>query len=237
MPGLTIVTLVCLAILVSLGTWQWRRLQWKTALLSEIDKAAHSQPVKSLDELQRLINDKQPLEFRRVSLNGEFITPSINAGQPFYVMRSNGQTMDWHIYRLFRQGDLAIYIDTQSFSDAQKSNPPQVQAGPAQIFGYVRVVRKPNRFMPKSDPNHNKWYGVNAVPDLLDWFTGSSIPMIMEVTIDRVDIPDEDMLEARVPDIRNNHFDYMLTWYSFAIILLVIYVLLHLRQGRLSLKS
>jgi cytochrome oxidase assembly protein ShyY1 len=40
-------------------------------------------------------------------------------------------------------------------------------------------------------------------------------------------------LPVRIPELANNHLDYMLTWYSFVIILLVIYLILHKRMGRL----
>ena len=45
---------------------------------------------------------------------------------------------------------------------------------------------------------------------------------------------DADLLPLKRPDIRNNHLDYMLTWYSFAVILLIIYFILHRRAGRLK---
>jgi len=47
-------------------------------------------------------------------------------------------------------------------------------------------------------------------------------------------VEDARELAVKKPDLPNNHLSYMLTWYSFALILLVIYFLLHRKQGRLQ---
>jgi len=44
-------------------------------------------------------------------------------------------------------------------------------------------------------------------------------------------------LPPKRPEIANNHFDYMLTWFSLAIILLIFYVLIHIRDGRAGRRS
>ena len=44
-------------------------------------------------------------------------------------------------------------------------------------------------------------------------------------------------LPLKRPNIRNNHLDYMLTWYGLALALLVIYLILHAQRGRLGLRS
>ena len=37
MPWLTAIVAIMLAILISLGVWQYKRLQWKTTLLAEVE--------------------------------------------------------------------------------------------------------------------------------------------------------------------------------------------------------
>lgn len=229
-------TLVCLFILIRLGTWQWQRLHWKTDLIANIETAAHSPPLTSLIEIQSALEKQQPLEYRRVSLAGEFIKPKINDGHPFYVLRSNGKTMDWHIYQPFAQSGLVVFVDSGAFPDQIQTQPPSPVFGKARVDGYVRTVNKPNRFMPKSKPLENKWYGVNTAPEILNWADATEMPVLMAVTIDQIKTPNAGGLPPKIPEIRNSHLDYMLTWYSFAVILLVIYFIIHWRQGRIIIR-
>ena len=244
MPGLSIVTLICLAILVSLGTWQYKRLQWKTALLADIHQAANAPPLVTILQAQDILAAGQALDFRRIELEGEFVTPSHNGGAPFFVMGSDGKKYYWRLYQLFRQDGHLLYVATTKIDDRQKQNAQQntrakTPIGPAKIIGYVRIVHKPNRFVPKSSPDDNRWFGFNTAPDILDWAQNSDMgPVHTAYYIDQqFGVSRAEDLPVRIPDIANNHLDYMLTWYSFAIILLVIYVLLHIKAGRIGRKN
>jgi len=234
LPGLTIVTLICLAILLYLGTWQYQRLQWKTQLLKEVEEASIAAPLTSLEQVSEQIAQKNPIDFRRISLSGTFTAPTFNDGQPFHFMRSSGKALTWRLYQLYDDGTGQAYVATIEYAEAQTSNPPASITGPRDVAGYVRVVRPPSRFPLKSTPEKNRWFVFNAAPDIIDW-AGPAGTIETRYYIDwATDVKDVGDLPVRKPDIRNNHLDYMLTWYSFALILLVIYFLLHMKQGRLS---
>ena len=49
MPWLTAIVAIMLAILISLGVWQYKRLQWKTTLLAEVEASVTAPPLTSLD--------------------------------------------------------------------------------------------------------------------------------------------------------------------------------------------
>ena len=118
----------------------------------------------------------------------------------------------------------------------KKHKPPSALIGESTLIGYVRLVQKPNWAIPKSDPNTNRWFAFNAKPEVLDWSDGGRVAKAYY--IDQVEhIKTVADLPVRIPEIANNHLDYMLTWYSFAIILLVIYFLLHKKQGRLRIEK
>ena len=234
LPGLTIVTLICLAILLYLGTWQYQRLQWKTQLLAEVEEASIAAPFTSLAQISEQLALGSPVDFRKISLSGDFITPSFNDGEPFHFLRSSGKALTWRLYQLYDDGAQQAYVATIEYAEARTSNPPRSITGPQQVVGYVRLVRPPSRFPLKSTPEKNRWFVFNAAPDVLDW-AGPAGAIETRYYIDWVtDAKTAKDLPIRKPDIRNNHLDYMLTWYSFALILLVIYFLLHKKQGRLS---
>ena len=68
-PGVTIAALIATAILVGLGVWQLERLQWKLALIAEVNGHMAAPPV-SLDDALRLNADEA--QYRRVALAGRF---------------------------------------------------------------------------------------------------------------------------------------------------------------------
>ncbi len=236
MPGLTIVTIICLGILLTLGTWQYQRLQWKTRILAEIDQAAHAAPLHSLSEINQLLSQGKPVDFRRVSMNANFMLPRLNDGQPFHLIRSNGKSFTWRLYQPVQVGEDFAYVASREFTEVQKDNPPHALAGEKKLIGYVRLVQDANWTIPKSDLQTNRWFAFNAAPDVLDWSDGGKITTVY--FIDQVEhIKSAEDLPVRIPEIANNHLDYMLTWYSFALILLVIYFLLHKKQGRLRMEK
>lgn len=238
MPWLTFFTLICVAILVSLGTWQYKRLQWKTNLLAQIEQAANAAPLTSFAEADDILKAGAPLDFRRIELDGRFVVPTVNGGQPFHLMRSNGKRYYWRLYQPYRDGTGLGFVATQTFDDGQKDTAPQGLSGVHKVIGYVRIVQSPNKFTPKSSAQKNRWFAFNALPQTDNWHdaivgekirTGYFVDAVL-------DAKSGASLPVKIPEIPNNHFDYMLTWYSFVIILSVIYLLLHKRAGRLRLE-
>ena len=236
MPWLTVVTLICLGILLWLGTWQYKRLQWKTKVLVEIEHAAHAEPLGSLADINQLLADGKPIDFRRVSLRANFAVPSLNAGVPFHLLRSNGKAFTWRLYQPITVGAARAYIAGREFTEVQKANPPKMILGAKDVIGYVRLVQKSNWTIPTSDVKTNRWFAFNASPKALDWSDNGAIAT--RYYIDHMEhVKSVNDLPVRIPDIPNNHLDYMLTWYSFALILLIIYFLVHKKQGRLRFEK
>ena len=81
------------------------------------------------------------------------------------------------------------------------------------------------------------------MPETDDWANGqdgmfSAHPIDARFYIDVVsDETSAENLPIKRPEIRNNHFDYMLTWYGLAIVLFVIYLILHMQRGRLGFRK
>jgi len=238
MPWLTIVTLICLAILISLGTWQYKRLHWKSGLLVQIEQAAEAAPLTDLAQANILLAEGAPLDFRRIELNGVFIPPTLNGGQPLHLMRSDGKRYYWRLYQPYKVGADIAYVATHDFDEADKATPPQAITGASLVVGYVRMVQSANKFTPKSTVGTNRWFAFNGAPEAMDWadvVAGESIQTTYFID-QTIGVKSASDLPVRIPEIANNHLDYMLTWYSFVLILLVIYLLLHKKAGRLYIE-
>jgi len=233
--GLSIVTLISFAILFSLGTWQYKRLAWKTNLLVEVEEAANAAPLTSLAQVNQILTSGKPLDFRRVELDGTFVAPTLNDGKAFHLMRSDGKRYYWRLYQPYKDGNTLSYVATRDFADNMKAAAPAEITGQKKVIGYVRMVQPANMFTPQSTPAKNRWFAFNGAPDVMDWgnaVAGANIQTVYFID-QALGMDSAQNLPVKMPEIVNNHLDYMLTWYSFIIILLVIYLLFHKRAGRL----
>lgn len=232
MPWLTVIVAICLAILISLGTWQYQRLQWKTALLAEVEAAVTAPPLRSFAEVQAALDAGQPVDFRRFGTSAQIV----EIQTPFLVFTGANRDISWRIFIPVQDSSGTAFAGLGLIADRERDSVSGYSAGEeVALAGYVRVARKRERGMTKSTPEKNRWFGFNHMPETHGWADIAGVQADMRFYIDTVPgAKDAALLTARRPEIRNNHFDYMLTWYSFALILLIIYFILHRRAGRLK---
>ena len=233
--GLTVLTVIFLAILLSLGTWQYHRLQWKTDLLAEIEEAATAPLLRSVLEVQDLLDDGKPVDFRRISLDVQMIPIK----DPFLVYQSQRGGVFWRPYIPVKSGVTQMFLAWYPVvSDSEKDFAIIAPMERSDVLGYVRLARPASRFTPKSTPEENRWFSFNPLPKKYNWDDAVSGSVETRFYVDAVGAEmSSDQIPPKQPDIRNNHLDYMLTWYSFALIWLIIYFILHHRRGRFGCRN
>jgi len=231
MPWLTVMVAICLAILISLGTWQYHRLQWKTALLAEVEAAVMASPLTSLADFERAIAAESPVDFRRIGFSG-----FVFGGNSYLVYSSRSDGIYWRQFVPIKERDITFFGAMSYVRDEDRgaltdtlTQPP---ISPSPIAGYIRKDHKMGpieaRVKNKANPEANRYFKFNQTED---WARGTAASYYIDVV---EGVTDANELPIKRPDIRNNHLDYMLTWYSFALILLIIYFILHRRAGRLK---
>ena len=237
MPWLTVIVSVMFAILVSLGVWQYQRLQWKTALLAEVDASVTAPPLTSLDDLERAITAGEPVDFRRIAF---ISTPA--TGEPIYAVYHTQQGgIYWDLFQSY--GSIFGRYDTV----LEKDKPSGDTVSPAHVvadvlIGYIREDHPMGRvegwLKSKPNPERNRWFKFNQTGD---WGNSNMRTSHYIEIAGKLPFNTQDggalaaaELSVRRPSIRNNHRDYMLTWFSFAGLLLIFYGLIHRRSGRLS---
>lgn len=238
--GLTLFTVISIAILISLGTWQYHRLQWKTELLSQVEQAVTAPPLRSVDEISHALSKNTPVDFRRV----EFSAEAISGQQPYLVYSRQKRALMWRKYVVLKdsQSGRAFYAATGFVPDAQRDGPIDIDSAPQSYAGYVRLWRAPERGAVVSSPEKNRWFGFDPLRETAPWSTGQKGEFTARPIETRfyIDVAGgettADTLPIKRPEIRNNHFDYMLTWYGLALTLFVIYIILHRQRGRLGFK-
>ena len=229
MPWLTVIVAICLAILISLGTWQYQRLQWKTSYLADVEEAVTAPPLTSWTNIRSAIEQDKPVDFRRVSLLAE----PVEGAPAYFVYQPRKGGIYWRYFQPVTSDGQRFFAAIESVPNENKDNyRPQDTTGQISLIGYVRK-NEPMGFVEslvksKASPSQNRYFKFNQTDD---WdMQGAATDYYIDVaTI----TGDAFALPIKRPEIRNNHFDYMLTWYSFAVILLIIYFILHRRAGRL----
>ena len=208
-PGLT--TLVMLAALAGLGTWQVERLAWKTGLLAQLDRA-DSRPAVQLD-------DAAVPPFTRVHATG-ILRPDLSVlygaeGRDTVQGTRMGARL---VTVLERPGAMPLLVDRGWVEGL----PSQTAPVPAGIDGYVRPGERAGLFSATDSPATRRFYtldpaaigaalGLRAVADFVLVALGPTPPSGQ---------PEPVHVMPRPP---NNHLIYAITWYSLALALLVIF--------------
>lgn len=235
MPVLSAILTVSVAILISLGVWQYQRLQWKTALLAEVDASVTAPPLKSLAQLSAAINANDPIDFRRIQFDAR---PVENAPE-YHLYKSQQGGIYWDIVTPLTQDRLTIFAKTETLNAEQKADRAMsdVNSEVSEFTGYVRKVYAMGRVeawvKSKANSETNRYFHFNQTGD---WYDGLSGDVLKGYYIDIEPASSASDLPIRRPEIANNHFDYMLTWWAFAVIFIIIYLLLHKRAGRLKFQ-
>ncbi len=235
MPWLTVFSMFGLILLLKLGFWQKERLAWKLDILDRVEAAAESPPFESLTEIIDALEAGEPVDYRRfegqvttterfkywtyIPLDGQF------GFRDFSRVRDDGVT----IYK----ASALVVADPVKYLSAIKL--AQFTETETRLEGYVRLAPEPPSWIGrliknKPDPEANRWYGFNQDDLWEDEKTN------MRVWIDSRNVRADTDLPPMRPDIRNNHWQYMWTWWSFAGLLVIFYILLHRRAGRLRLR-
>lgn len=243
-PGLTIFTVISLAILIALGTWQYQRLQWKTALLIDVEQAVTAPPLRSLSKTGFEITNSVPVDFRRIEFEAEILPDQM----PFLVYSRDKMELKWRPFYVAKDSGLnrtgkRSYVAMSPVPDIERETIKPSKSEVLKLAGYVRLWRQPERGSVESTPELNRWFGFDPLQETASWENGLNgmyvnTPIDTSFYIDVVaGVTSADVLPVKRPQIRNNHLDYMLTWYGLAVALFIIYLILHAQRGRLGFRK
>ncbi len=215
----TVMTIFALAVLVSLGRWQLHRLQWKTALLNRLSAGIEA-PAIAYD---RWLAERQGRagsgEFDHVKVRGTF-----DYSQENYVFTTRDGKVGYLVFTALRdtqcsQADAActVWIDRgfvpEGLRDPGTRQEGEVK-GEVEVSGLMRLPEKAGWFTPEPDRDKRIWYAAtfpepyyieaDATPNPGGWPKGR----------------DPKELLTSIP---NSHAQYAFTWFSLAVVLLIVY--------------
>jgi len=194
----------------ALGTWQLYRLQWKTALISEITFGLDSTPVKYSNTIKK--NYQRVVSEGKFNFEDQIYLYSLNeSGKPGYDVITPYKTLK-NENVLVNRGWI-----NKNFKGNLEIN---LKENEVKITGLLREIYKANIFKPKNDLKNNIWFTLDA--NDLQELTGkqfSNYMIFLEKPKNKVPVPKKISI-----DVPNNHLKYAITWYSIAISILFYYL-------------
>jgi surfeit locus 1 family protein len=188
-------------VLVSLGIWQVERLAWKEEILTGIDQRLAAAPV----PLTRFVNEQSD-EYSRVSVTG---TPT---GEELHVLVSGTEAgTGYRVISKFETDIGPILVDQGLLALDNKDAPPlQVQM---RMVGTLLWPDDQNSSTPDPDLPSNIWFArnVETMSEALD-----TQPLM--VVASQTSPADSRLtpLPVNTATIKNDHFEYAVTWFLLA---------------------
>jgi surfeit locus 1 family protein len=206
------------ALLVSLGNWQMRRLAWKEGLIAAIAERAHGKPA-SLAEIEQRAAVGADVEYARVQVEGELLND--HEIHLYAFDESHGPGYD--VLTPLRLADgSAVLVNRGFVPDALRDparRPAGQTAGKTEIVGLVRAPETRRMFVPDNDVARNVWYWRDL--DAMAAATlGPEATRAHRVFIDAEASPAPPGGWPKGGTTRlelpNRHLEYALTWYGLA---------------------
>lgn len=233
LPGLTIATLIALAVLIWLGSWQVSRRLEKHQLLDQIASRQSAPPA----PIEYLFPTGDYAAFRAATARGVF--EHTNEVYVFAARTDTGPTLPgFKVITPFRLlgGDI-ILVDRGWVSNEQRDPKTRAKGQPAgvvELEGSLRRSSVAAYFTPPPEPSARIFYVRDSAAIARLMGVSPKTPLIFEATTKTTGGP---LPLPSTIDIPNNHLNYAITWFSLAIVMLIIYLRYHYTIGRLRLRS
>ena len=193
--------------LLSLGSWQLYRLNWKLNLLSEIENSLKNDPV----ELSKV--DKK--NYLRIKTSG---IVDFNKQIYLYNLNESGKPGFEVINPIIINNE--NYLINRGWIPFNKKDKPEVNLiNESNIVGTLKLQHEASTFKPDNDINKNYWFTLNR--EDISKYTGKKFSDYIIYLNGDYKLPKPKVITA---NISNNHKKYAITWFSMAISILLIYL-------------
>ena len=193
--------------LLSLGSWQLYRLNWKLDLISEIENSLKINPV----ELSKSNNKN----YLRIKTSG---TVDFDKQIYLYNLNDSGKP-GFEVINPILIGN-ENYLINRGWIPFDKKDKAEINLiNTNHIIGTLKKQSKANSFKPENDIEKNYWFTLDR--DDIFSYTGKKFSKYIIYINGDYKTPEPKVITA---NISNNHKKYAITWFSMAISILLIYL-------------
>lgn len=193
------------AILLALGFWQLRRLDWKESVLAEIESRIHAAPA----ELSRLdlAQATEELRYTPVTVAGS------TSGKELLVLTSQkNQGPGFRVISGFRTNDgRSLMIDRGYIPETARADARAPIA--LTVTGNLHWPQEVDSYTPAPDVAKGMWYARDVPAMAAALGTEPLLIVAREVAPDPQGVQ---ALPIDTADISNDHREYAITWFSLA---------------------
>ncbi len=214
LPGALGLAAFCL--FIALGVWQLHRLKWKQGIIAEIRAAQAAPPVPL---------PAHPSPFQKVFVSGEWVPGKAALyGQIVHDGPRGPVTGGELIMPLRREDGQILLVD---LGWVPESAPRPLANPPPRPVGYIHAAIGRGFFSPADDPAHQLYYTLD--PEAIGHGLGlANVAPYMLIAMGPAPPPGSDLPQPAqdLPTPPNNHYEYALTWFGFAGVLVFEFIFL-----------
>jgi surfeit locus 1 family protein len=214
----SIAVMAAFTLLVSLGIWQVHRLEWKNALLADIDRARQSA---SSAHLTR--DDFHQAALSRRLFIGGSVEGQLLKDKAFRLgPRVQDGVAGYHLYAPMRLKDGGMILVNLGWIPQDAQAVLNNVKGNLTLSGLARNPDRANAFTPANQPEQQLWYSID-----LEALRGQPGLEKLEDYVLYADTALENANPVPIPAAKdwqppNSHLQYALFWFSMAGLLLVL---------------
>lgn len=191
--------LIGAAILIGLGTWQMQRLQWKQAVLAEIEARIVADPVP-------LPADPQDQRDRYLPVQAE----GVLTGEGLRVLASRKMVgAGYRRIAVMETGGRRVLVDLGFVAEGEAVDLPQ---GPVRVVGNLHWPSEVDSYTPKPDEKTGLWFA-RDVPAMAQALHADPVLIVARDPV----VPQIEPLPVDTSSIPNDHLGYAATWFSLAL--------------------
>lgn len=195
------------AVLIGLGVWQMQRLAWKQDVLAQIDNRIIASPV-SVPQ----IPDPEADKYLPVRAAGDVLD-----GEAHVLVSLKDVGAGYRIIAPFQLADGRRILLDRGFVRSRAKNRPRI-IGSVEITGNLHWPQESDSYTPEPDLGTNTWFA-RDVPELANAL--DTLPVLLIARTTSETDPSVTPLPINSAGIPNDHLQYAITWFSLALIWLV----------------
>jgi surfeit locus 1 family protein len=215
---------------IALGVWQLERLQWKLALVAQVNRNLHAQPIPVREALAM---PPAAAQYRRVEVAGHFAN-----SKEAYVFGTGAQGVPvFHVLTPFLLDDGRTLLVDRGIVPDRLRDPSARRAGELEgeqhIVGVWRIPDAPGLFTPSPNLARRIWYArdINGIAQAEDLKLAAPAVVEADASPNPGGWPKGGQT---VVTFRNEHLQYAITWFALAAVVLGGWIVYHMAQGRLG---
>lgn len=225
--GMTIIALVMVGVLASLGVWQLQRRDQKHALIATLTERLAAAPVPLPSDWKGITAATD--EFRQVTFTATF------ENKPDVMVYTSGSAVradvsgpgTWAFLPARLPDGRTVVVNAGFVQNTMQDRAQQDRAvarlitgAPVELTGYLRFPETPGLFSAHEDHTKRLWFvrDQRAMAEAMGWGEVAPFYVDLEAPVPPSGVPKPGPLQVH---LRDNHMQYAITWFGLALVVLI----------------